>query len=83
MNKTSSRHSVINLAFQTGTFQPNKQTLHMAGTHPPAGPVEGTLEHRPQLAMDRETILMTHYTVKSEIRTMTEKDAEAGEGTVT
>lgn len=33
----------------------------MDGTHPPAGPVEGTLEHRPQLAVDRKTILTSHF----------------------
>lgn len=30
-------------------------------THPPTGPVEGTLEHRPQLAVDIETFLMSNY----------------------
>lgn len=31
-------------------------------THPPTGPVEGTLEHRPQLAVDIRSILMNNYT---------------------
>lgn len=33
-------------------------------THPPTGPVEGTLEHRPQLAVDVEAFLMSSYKIK-------------------
>lgn len=39
----------------------NKETPHDDFTHPPTGPVEGTLEHRPQLAVDTEAFLMNNY----------------------
>lgn len=42
-------------------------------THPPTGPVEGTLEHRPQLAVDIEAFFRKHSVmVGTEMRTITD-----------
>lgn len=53
----SLRESIQNIyIFQSGTS--NMQSNSNYWTHPPSGPVEGTLEHRPQLAVDIEAFLM-------------------------